>query len=423
VEERGLPQALDLLRSQWKMVAIVAVHVFAGATFYAESLPARYDAEAVVAFSPRRGIDTNAVSVVVPKYVAYVNAATIVNDVARSVGVSPESLAAGVNAEATAESGNMTITVRLANPEDAASAANELTDAAITLSADDRLLRGDLVATAVAPNTPAAPPRRLLEAAALVVGLVLGLIVALILERIRPRVRPWDDLAGLTGHPVVGWIPSSSKLRKEPLQAYSDPSVGAAFRTLRTNLEPAITNDSNVVVVTSPNSGDGKTVIAALFAESLARLGQRVLLMDADLRRAGVAQTSGLDPSEGLASILRGESDFSRGLRPGWVDGLLVLPTAADEDAGDALAKHFSDVIEEAKKRFDIVVVDSPPVLGRDQARILAAQASGVLLVVRPHTAVNSVNEAVLTLDALHVPVLGVIGNRMGESRTTSTKA
>src|SRR5204862_439104 len=117
-------------------------------------------------------------------------------------------------------------------------------------------------------------------------------------------------------------------LAKRPLEAFSDPAIGAAFRTLRANLEPQLREQSvTVLLVTSPGKGEGKTTVAALLAESLARLGTRTLLADADMRRPRVAHLAKLEGRRGLAAVLRDEGTLADETQPGWVEALWVLPT------------------------------------------------------------------------------------------------
>ena len=89
-----------------------------------------------------------------------------------------------------------------------------------------------------------------------------------------------------------------------------------------------------------------------------------------------------------------------------------VLPTSVDPDAGDLLARRFADVLMEARERFDVIVVDAPPLLGGDDARTLATLCDGVLMVVGSETLATSVSEAASALDALGVRVLGAVANR-----------
>lgn len=98
-----------------------------------------------------------------------------------------------------------------------------------------------------------------------------------------------------------------------------------------------------------------------------------------------------------------------------------MLPTAADPDAGDLLARRLSDVLAKARERFDVVVVDAPPLLGADDARTIATLCDGVLLVVDVDTRAESVTEAAAALDALGVRVLGAVANRARDARSLGT--
>ena len=421
-EVQGLPEVLDVLRWRWRTAALIAVLVFVGATIYVETLPSQYDGEAVVAIGPRPTVESagaDTVRVVGPKYVAYAEAPATIREVATELGEDGDTLQDAVNASIAEDTGNVTVTVRLPDASRAARAANEFAEELLSFSHSDPLLIAQVIAPAVRPAAPASPPRRLLEAASLIVGSLLGVAVSLLLERGRPRLRSWRDIARITGYPVVGRVPASRMLRARALEAFSDPATGSAFRTLRANLEPQLRElDINVIAVTSAQKGDGKTTVAALLAESLARLDMQVLLVDADLRRPRLGRLVNLPAQDGLSAVLKEEETLEQGVQPGWTDGLSVLPTAPDHEAGDLLARRFADVLADAAERFDVIVVDTPPLLATDDARTIARAAKGVLLVVSAGTMANAVNEAVLAVEALKSPLLGIVGNRLREAET-----
>jgi capsular exopolysaccharide synthesis family protein len=417
----GLPDLVDALRWRWKPAAVIALCIFAGAFFYIQKLPAEYDGKAIVAISPRAntaaGADT--VRVGAPKYVAFAEAQETARTVSRIVDVPASTLDKGVNATVPVDTGNVSIVVRLKNPDRAANAANAFADQVVAFSKSDPLLTADIVARALPPSAPAAPPRRLLEAASLVVGVLIGVGVSLLLERGRPRLRSWRDMARMTGYPVVGRVPSSRVLRTRPTEAFADPITGSAFRTLRANIEPQLREqDIDVLLVTSPGKGDGKTTVAALLAESLGRLGMRVLLVDADLKRPRLARLAKLNGHPGLSDVLRERISLAQGIQQGWIDELSLLPTAAEPEAGDLLPRHFGDVVQQAREDYDVIVVDAPPLLGTDDARVIAPLAAGVILVVSAGSVASPVNEAVLTIESLKAPLLGIVGNRLKESRS-----
>jgi capsular exopolysaccharide synthesis family protein len=418
-DEGGLPEVLDALRWRWKATLIIAALFATGANVYIESLPSQYDGDALVAISPRAnapsaGSDT--VRVLAPKYVSYVTAPSTIRRVAPTIREDEDELEDAIDSNIETDTGNLEITVRLPSPTRAARAANAFADAAVRFSRTDPLLVGQIVVRALPEDDPASPPRRLLEAASALLGLVIGVVVALLLERGRPRLRTWRDLARLTGYPVVGRVPPSRTLHTAPRRAFTDVQAASAFRILRANLEPQIREGGiDFVLVTSPLPGDGKTTTAALLSESFSRLGMSVLLIDADLRRPGTAKLAGIASEPGLANVLRGETSTSEAVRMGWTDNLSVLATPADPEAGDLLSRRFADVIEEARHRFDLIVVDTPPLLSADDPRTLATMAKGILLVVSAGSTMSSVNDAIVAVEALNAPLLGIVGNRFKE--------
>ena len=237
-DELTLGDFLQGLLRRWKTAVLVAAAVVAGATLYAESLPSQYESTVVVSFAPRPNsdADSNTVRLILPKYVEYVTARATINRVAPAVGEDAAAVAQAVDASIAFDSGNLTVKVRLPSPTRAAALANALATDTLRFADSDQLLSAVVVAPALAPSEPAGPPRRLLEAAALVVGLLLGAAAAFLLERGRARLRTWREIALVTGYPVVGRVPPSRALRSSTSQALSDPEVGAAVRTLRTNL-------------------------------------------------------------------------------------------------------------------------------------------------------------------------------------------
>jgi tyrosine-protein kinase len=419
-ESGGLPELLDAIRWRWKLAVLIAVPIFLGALIYAQALPAQYDGVAIVSIAPepdQPNTSGDLIRVLAPKYVAYITAPATLNALASRTGETGAALRRAVSATVATDTGNITISVRLSHPQQAARAANVLADQMATFSTKDPLLVAQVIAPATVPDEPSGPPRKFIALAALLVGAILGLAVASVIERGRPRARTWRDIAILTGHPVIGRLPSSRALRGHPGTALSDASVGAAARTLRTNLERDLGGQPRgAFVVTSPTAGEGKTTVAALFATALARLDIRVLLIDADLRRPGLDRTPELEAAGGgLSGLLRGSRTFAEVVEPGWMDRLWVMPTSPDPDAGDLLARRFAEVLREARDLYDAVVVDSPPLLGTDDARTLATLVDGVLLVVSAGTMARPLSEAVLALRTLRAPVLGVVANRVRE--------
>jgi succinoglycan biosynthesis transport protein ExoP len=416
--EQALPEFLDTLRWRWKLVLLVFVAVAAGSVVYAESLPEQYKVEAIVSVAPRTAeVSPTAVTVGAPKYVAYATAPSTVAAVASRLGEDPDAVRGAIDAALAPETGDITISAEGPRPDRSVRVANAFAAATVSFSTTDNLLRATLTAPAARPSAPTGPPRRLIEGAALVVALVLAVGTALVFERVRPPIRTWGKVAELTGFPVVGRIPRSKSIRASPPKALADPVVGPSVRVLRTNLERELNAPPRgVMVVTSSVPGEGKTAVASVIATSIAQLGTRVLLIDGDLHRAGLSQRLGRQHGDGVSTLLRGLEGLEDKIVRACVPGLWVLTTGISRDAGDLVAHGFKGLAEEARTLFDLVVVDTTPLLGSDLSAAIATVADGTVLVVSAGTPPDSVSEAVAALQALRVPVWGVVANRLRTS-------
>jgi len=396
-------------------MATIALAWFVGATVYVETLPSQFDGEAVVAFAPRPSApaaSSDTVRVIVPKYVEYITADATINRVSARLGADSDELRSALSAELTTDTGNVTVRVRLPKAARAARVANAFARDAVSYSRRDALLAGEIVAEAVPRSIPTFPPRRLLEACALLIGVLVGIATAALLERGRPRLRNWRQLADLTGHDVLARIPPSRIVANQSQDGFKDPAIATAFRTLLANLERRMQEDGiDVLLVTSPRKDEGKTTVTAMLGEAFSRRDLKVVIVDADLRRAELSPEVALH-GEGLTAVLNRTGRLSDEIRPGWVPNLSILPTVGADHAGDLLALRFGAVVAELRDQFDIVLVDSPPLLGTEDARTIAPFVNGILLVVDAGSHPQPVNEAVLALEGLRAPLLGIVANR-----------
>ncbi|MDQ3758107.1 MAG: polysaccharide biosynthesis tyrosine autokinase, partial [Actinomycetota bacterium] len=357
------------IRRRWRVAILVALAVTAGAALYAESLPKEFTSSVVVAFAPKPAADVGAdtVRVVIPRYVAYVTSRATANRVAASLGEEGGSLKDSVDAVVEPDSANLVIRVTLPSARRAADAANALAADTLDFAATDQLLDAVVVAQALPSRTASGPPRKLYELAGLLMGLLAGTAVALLFERGRPRVRSWRDVALVTGYSVVGRVPPTRALRGPTVDALTDPAVGAAVRTLRTNLERISREQPvHVLEITSSLPGEGKTTVASTLSVALARLDAHVLLVDADLRRPALHRLFGLSNRHGLTDLLlddrRVVADFALDTH---VPGLQVLPSGPQPpNPSEALSsRRMRQVLEEMRQIADVMILDSPPLL------------------------------------------------------------
>jgi capsular exopolysaccharide synthesis family protein len=148
---------------------------------------------------------------------------------------------------------------------------------------------------------------------------------------------------------------------------------------------------ARVIVLTSPASGDGKTSVATNLAVALAQTGRRVALMDGDLRRPRLHEVFGLETQRGLASLLLDDEPIDELpeaalAQSTLVDGLYVLPTGTAEGQNVSALLHsdrMSSLVRRMRSKFDVVLIDTPPMALLSDARVLGSLADGVLLVFR----------------------------------------
>jgi len=251
--------------------------------------------------------------------------------------------------------------------------------------------QGDVLALA-RPNPDPAWPKPIQAAAlALVLGLLLGVAVALLADFIDRRLKTTDDFERAFGQPVLVSVPRGA------VPASGDGSLMGAraepYRMLREGLRfLEVAGTPRCVLVTSPDAGEGKTTVAVNLARALIAGGDKVILIEADLRRPAAATQLGVDRTGmGLSSGLVGGRALDELLVP--VDGngkLRVVPTGpAPPNPADLLrSPHMAELLAEAREAADVVLIDAPPVLPVSDTHVLLdlPGIDGVLIVARANT-------------------------------------
>ncbi|MDX6651778.1 MAG: tyrosine-protein kinase [Solirubrobacterales bacterium] len=240
------------------------------------------------------------------------------------------------------------------------------------------------------PPTRQASPRPVLSiVGGLFAGLVLGVAAAFGLQALDPRLRREAQLRRLYSLPILARMPKERKQRgpRQPLGPRALSSATAeAYRTLRTNLTGS-GQKPRTILVTGPTASEGKTTTAVNLASSLALAGNRVILIDADLRRPALAKLFDLRPKEGVVSVLIENTELEDALIPSATHGVNLSLLLADYEGGwiaDLFAIPAAEkLIEDAKRLADYVVIDSPPLNDVIDALPLARNVDDVVIVVR----------------------------------------
>jgi polysaccharide biosynthesis transport protein len=263
----------------------------------------------------------------------------------------------------------------------------------------------DLVDEARPTSIPTNPNWRLYPAIALAAGLFLGIAAAFMRENLDESIVTPDQVQKTGLMPVLSDIPliRSEDLQRgkqgeglpqgvDPLEQsllLTKPNAPAAeaYRALRTAIQLSIVdNPLHVLLITSPLGGDGKTTISYNLAVAFAQHGRKVLLLDADMRKPSVHTLFRASKNEGLSEVLTGSVPFSRAIRPhDYLKNLFLLPSGITPPNPAELldSRRFDTLLEEAKSQFDLVVIDSPPVLMVTDPVILSTRADGTIVVLR----------------------------------------
>jgi receptor protein-tyrosine kinase len=236
-------------------------------------------------------------------------------------------------------------------------------------------------------------------------------------------VKSQEDVTELTGSAVMGTIAFDPVAVKQPL--VTDLGTHAprveAFRVLRTNMQFVnVDSDSKVFAVTSSLPSEGKTTTACNLAITLAQTGQRVLLIEADLRRPKVADTLQLESVVGLTTVLVGRIGLEDAVQEYSVENLSVLTSGAIPPNPSELlqSQAMADVLDEVRKAYDVIIVDAPPLLPVTDAALLTAQSDGALIVVRHgKTTKDQLRHSMERLEAVEGRALGVVLNMIAVRR------
>ncbi len=253
--------------------------------------------------------------------------------------------------------------------------------------------------------------RRNLTMAALV-GLMLGVLLALAFEYLDDTIKRPEDIEKLLGLPVLGAIPLL-KAPQTPARALEDvrSAFAEAYRSLRTALQ--FSTDRGVprtLLITSATPSEGKSTTALVLGKYYAQLGKRVLIVDCDLRNPSLHRSLGVDNTQGLSNYLAGAIKPTDLIRPTEVEGLMYLPTGPlpPNPAELLMGSKMVSLLTVAAEKFDLLILDGPPVMGLADAPILSNLAQGTLLVVQAgQTRIAVAKNAIKRLHAARAHLVG----------------
>ncbi len=233
-------------------------------------------------------------------------------------------------------------------------------------------------------SAPSSPNYRLNLIIGAVLGGILGVVIAFISNYFDTSIKSLEDAERLLGLPVLGVIPRDAGLLI--LQGGDSPDA-EAYRILRTNIElkREMTRATTIAVV-SANAGEGKTTTLSNLAYVFAQAGYSTLMIDADLRRPRLARYAELKSDCGLSTYLTNSAELKDVVFQTGHANLYMLPSGpVPVDPSGLIGSHrMQHLLSDVSKRFDVVLIDSPPVLGVSDASLIVSRADATLLVIQP---------------------------------------
>jgi succinoglycan biosynthesis transport protein ExoP len=281
-----------------------------------------------------------------------------------------------------------------------------------------------LVTKATTPSSPFKPTPARNGLIALVVGTILGVALAFVIERLDDSIKDKEDLERVTqGLPTLGLVPivNAWKTRERAeLVSLTDPSssTAEAYRSLRTAVQfMGLDRPMHTVQVTSPSAAEGKTTTLANLAVALSRAGQRVVMVDCDLRRPRIHDFFGLSNEVGFTSVLLGEIPLGEAVQeiPGERYLMLLASGMLPPNPSELLASQRTvQVMAALQAECDVVLFDSPPVLPVTDATVLSSRVDATLLVTRAGvTGRHAAARAVEVLTQVDAPLVGTVLNAL----------
>lgn len=293
---------------------------------------------------------------------------------------------------------------------------NQMRETALKTEVNELMPRMPITVHEIAKpdSTPARPNVPLLLSIGAGLGMILGMILAFFLEYLDTSVKTLDDVERYLGVPVLAVIPKDVGI----LHKQSGLSPDAeAYRILRTNIEfNRKSADANAITIVSGGAGEGKSTTLVNLAYICAQGGYNTLMIDGDLRRPKLHTFFDINNSVGLTNYLTTALQLEDVILQTPIENLYFMPSGIlpADAAGILNSRRMSELIADVKNRFDLVLIDSPPILGVSDASVLASEVDLTIIVIQhrklPRTMLLRVKQAIENVGG---NLLGVVLNNV----------
>jgi capsular exopolysaccharide synthesis family protein len=421
---------VGMLRRGWPAIVLITVAVLGLTAVYLQLAPKRYEAHAVVYVSPKSPETFNDLvqggsfaSNVVTTYAEMIDSAVVLGPAAASLH--PQRSVAELNdmvsADVRPETRLIDIVVNGSNTQDVTAIANAVAGSASRiipgLDAGPNgasLVRVQQLRQAVEPTKASSPVVKRTLALGLIVGLCLGLGVTIAAQALDTRLRRVDDVRALTSLPLLAVLPPPSRAERRGMVVRDQPrgSAAEAYRTLRTNMRFREATDRRSFVFASVADDREGAQLPVNLSWTLAQAGQRVLLVDLDLRGSTVGDTLGIDSHGGMADVLMGQVTVAEVLHGTEHPNLdVVLSGTLQPSPSELLTEPaLGGVLQEMEQNYDYVILHVPPVLTYTDAALISVSAGGTFIAVAAgRTRAQELSTALAALANVRIKPLGLV--------------
>jgi len=274
-------------------------------------------------------------------------------------------------------------------------------------------------------SRPHSPKKLIIILIGLAVGMILPIVIVYIIDFLNNRVQSKEDLLKIVHAPLLGEI-NLSVLEDEHIHANSRSLIAEQFRTLRTNFNFFVRYEKGMsILTTSSMPGEGKTFISINLGSILALSGKKVLMMDFDLRVAGLTDRLNLKGKPGISNyIFSSSSEYLEYVYPsGYFDNLFIMPSGVlpPNPAETIMSDKTADLIERLKNDFDYIVMDAPPIGMVSDAQLLNKYVAACLYIVRQgHTYKEQLEIPQDLYQHNKLQKLGIVLNGVKQSKKTT---
>ena len=447
-KERGvrpveLHDYLEVLRRRWSSVIIVALATIAVSAAATLAMTTQYTATTRLYFAVEGGVTITDIAqggnFAEKQMTSYAEVATsplVLEPVIDrlNLNTTANDLAGTITAVIPPDTVILEISAVDPDPRRAAAIANaigrEVDDVAGELSPEradgSEAVQATTLAPALVPTDPSSPKALRNLALGAILGLLLGLGAALLRNKLDTKIRSEHDVRTITESPLLGVIGQDDKVPAHPIILRDEPLSPAAeaVRRLRTNIKFTNLGDHpRSIVVTSAIPGEGKSTTALNLAVALADAGSRVILVDADLRRPSVATCMGMEGRVGLTTVLIGQAALEDVVQQ-WQDSTLdVLPSGRIPPNPSELlgSTAMERLLAQLTANYDIVLLDTPPLLPVTDAAVLSNLVGGSLLVIGADRVQRpQLQQAIDALDVAGAHLHGVVVNKIARQNAGS---